>query len=231
MKARTPLETVDALGVSRSVIENFIVPIDFSLPSIMAMEMAVLLAAPVHACVHLVHVVHAETPVAGLAGLRGPARDAEVVDDCRRELERLAHMHEIRGVGFRIESRLGDPARDIARFAVGLPRAAIVISTHGLSSRTHFALGDVTERVIGVAPCPVLVMRKPVQTNPASRDAHRPFSRVVVPVDFSPCCSEALSYAVAFARDYDGKITLLHSYDSHSHLPELLQNTISPEKA
>lgn len=63
--------------------------------------------------------------------------------------------------GFRVEARAveGDPARcilDAAREeAVGL----IVMSTHGRSGVTRWVFGSVTEKVLGAAEAPVLIVR------------------------------------------------------------------------
>jgi nucleotide-binding universal stress UspA family protein len=54
--------------------------------------------------------------------------------------------------------RVGDPAREIAQFAVDLDADAIVVGTHGRRGFARLVLGSVAERVLRYATCPVLVV-------------------------------------------------------------------------
>jgi nucleotide-binding universal stress UspA family protein len=56
-------------------------------------------------------------------------------------------------------SLLGDPGSEITRYAKDNDAALIVISTHGRSGLSRFLIGSVTERVVRLAHCPVLVVR------------------------------------------------------------------------
>ena len=45
--------------------------------------------------------------------------------------------------------------------------------------------------------------------------------KVLVPVDFSDCSKKALQYAVRFARQFDGKLTLLHVVPRYPAVSEM----------
>ncbi len=53
----------------------------------------------------------------------------------------------------------GDPARIIIKTAIKKRIDLIVIATHGRSGWTHMIFGSVAEKVIRLAPCPVLVVK------------------------------------------------------------------------
>ena len=55
------------------------------------------------------------------------------------------------------------PARSIADYARdAVPRVdMIVMGTHGRGAVTHFLMGNVAEKVVRTAPCPVLTVRHP----------------------------------------------------------------------
>ena len=56
--------------------------------------------------------------------------------------------------------RLGVPYEEIVDVAKELAVDLIVIATHGYTALKHFLLGSTTERVVRLAPCPVLVVRE-----------------------------------------------------------------------
>ena len=72
---------------------------------------------------------------------------------------------------------------------------------------THLLIGSVAERVVRAAPCPVLTVRHA----PA---AHTPeaimFTRILVPMDFSPQSDTALEYARILAARFGASMHLLH---------------------
>jgi nucleotide-binding universal stress UspA family protein len=55
--------------------------------------------------------------------------------------------------------RAGKPAETITEFAREHDCELIVIPSHGRTGMERFFLGSVAERVVRLAPCPVLVLR------------------------------------------------------------------------
>ena len=56
-------------------------------------------------------------------------------------------------------SRLGHPYEEIINVSKENAIDLIVMATHGRSGLSHFLIGSITEKVIRMAPCPVLVVR------------------------------------------------------------------------
>ncbi len=59
-----------------------------------------------------------------------------------------------------IHIRFGEPAHEIAEAAQALKADLIVISSHGRTGAAHLLIGSVAERVVRLARCPVLVLRR-----------------------------------------------------------------------
>lgn len=54
----------------------------------------------------------------------------------------------------------GDPGSRIAELAKKSDAGLVVISSHGRTGLTRMVMGSVAERVVRLAPCPVLVLRE-----------------------------------------------------------------------
>jgi len=73
----------------------------------------------------------------------------------------ILEAHEILGSGLEIhdELALGQPAEEIIRTAKQRRCDLVVIGTRGRSPLTSLLFGSNSQRVIGHAPCPVMVVR------------------------------------------------------------------------
>ncbi len=66
------------------------------------------------------------------------------------------------GIEGRLELHIleGDPGHEIVKLADTLKADLIVMPSHGRTGLAHVLIGSVAERVIRLAHCPVLVLRK-----------------------------------------------------------------------
>jgi nucleotide-binding universal stress UspA family protein len=55
----------------------------------------------------------------------------------------------------------GSPAAAIVEYATGHDIDLLVLGTHGRGALSHLLMGSVAERVVRMAPCPVLTVRDP----------------------------------------------------------------------
>lgn len=143
MTDRTPLE----LGY-------VLVPIDFSPRSLQALEYARGLAARCDATVELLHVVE-PAAVDGFVGSANPVVWLEAIEGARRKLHELAQ-----GDPFKVLE--GRPADLIVDHAQAVKADMIVMGSLGRTGLERLLVGSVAERVVRLAPCPVLVMREGV---------------------------------------------------------------------
>jgi nucleotide-binding universal stress UspA family protein len=84
----------------------------------------------------------------------------ELVERARESLLDVLGEHGLQDVEVKVEVGDGDGRvhLDIQRFAVESETDLIVIGTHGLSGVERILLGSTTERIVRIAPCPVLTL-------------------------------------------------------------------------
>jgi nucleotide-binding universal stress UspA family protein len=137
-------------------------PTDFSRASRAAFARAVALAREDRARLILAHVVAPPTLVAG-EGYVAPATYDAIQDAARRGAERgLARLAaRARAAGVRVEPLVlhGLPHEEIPRAARRRRADLIVMGTHGRTGLGRLLLGSVAERVVALAPCPVMTVR------------------------------------------------------------------------
>jgi nucleotide-binding universal stress UspA family protein len=97
--------------------------------------------------------------------LDGPTDDLRVrylqllARDLRTDVEHAAERARALGFEVDIAISVGPPAQRIIDKATDVRATAIAMTTHGRSGLARLALGSVTEKVVRVAPIPVLVSR------------------------------------------------------------------------
>ena len=144
-----------------TAIARILVPVDFSTHADRAIEYALALGKQFGACVELFHVVEdpfgsggwgSEVYVSDLDGLRERA-----IAEARTHLEaRRAAIARDTSVVAAV--RMGHVAQTIIDYAKDVGADLIVMGTHGRTGLAHFIIGSVAERVVRLAPCPVLTV-------------------------------------------------------------------------
>lgn len=146
-------------------IKDVLVATDFSAPSDTALNYARAMARSFGATLHVLHVFEplwitsADVVGGGVAlatmiqGLEDTARkqlEEAVTEEDRRELHATSAM---------VTSE--SPAREIANYAHDQKVDLVVIGTHGRSGISRMLIGSVAEKVVRLAPCPVLTVHHP----------------------------------------------------------------------
>jgi universal stress protein A len=142
---------------------RIVVPTDFSEGSEEAWALAQRIAEGVGSEIVLVH-VFVEPPTYGEPSL--PVSSAwQVIESSRKwveeELEKWADAARTKGISVRTLVREGSPYREIVDLATDELADLVAMGTHGRSGVSRLLLGSVADRVIRLAPCPVLTVRKP----------------------------------------------------------------------
>jgi nucleotide-binding universal stress UspA family protein len=140
-------------------LKHILVATDFSECSDAAVEQGRALAAAFDASLHLLHIVTA--PLHEVWACYAPGaefltvvRDLEV--EARRRLEELAASGDLRRDRVVVQTAWGDPSDEILQYAREHQVDLIVCGTHGRRGWDHVVMGSVAERVVRLAPCPVL---------------------------------------------------------------------------
>jgi nucleotide-binding universal stress UspA family protein len=108
------------------------------------------------------------------------------------------------------QQRAGFPDVLICEIAMETHADLIVLGTHGRTGLQHILLGSTAERVLTMAPCPVLTIRQPTGMEEPHVTKPIQFKQVLVPIDFSACSLGALEYGIQLAKDFSASMTLLH---------------------
>jgi nucleotide-binding universal stress UspA family protein len=137
-------------------IHHILAPTDFSAHANQAVTAAFDLAQTFGAKLSLLHVI--EVPVYAIE-VSLPLADLE--HDARRALACLLPEAAAARVEVTRLVELGVPAQKILEAARAEQADLIVMSTHGRTGLGHLVLGSVAERVVRLAPCPVLTIRPP----------------------------------------------------------------------
>ena len=140
-------------------LKRILWPTDFSAASYKSLEAAKELAAKFTSELWAMHVVQPFSAFSAELSVSLPAYEHELLACCRASLEKV--LQERAGKEFQIHKilKIGRPAEEIVRFAAEEKMDLVVIATHGESVFHHFIFGSVAEKVIRIAPCPVLVLR------------------------------------------------------------------------
>jgi nucleotide-binding universal stress UspA family protein/mono/diheme cytochrome c family protein len=143
-------------------IKRILVPLDFSSNSALALDYAYALAQKFDAALHLVHVCEVPSMMTGSMDAYAIAYtdwSQRLGEEAESELTRL--LPALTRVKVSTEVLFGNPARAIVTAAGTNDADLIVMGTHGHGAVMHVVMGNVAERVVRTASCPVLTVREP----------------------------------------------------------------------
>jgi len=142
--------------------ETLLVPVDFSDHSKEALDTAIQLAHLFGSTIHLLHCYHIETAGISPYGIVLPAGYyADIRDAADKRLNDWREKVEKEGIQVETILSADSPSLAINLAAEETKADLIVMGTRGLSGLKHAMLGSVAERVVRLAPCPVLTVKHP----------------------------------------------------------------------
>lgn len=199
-------------------IRRILCPVDFSDFSRVALAHAVTLSKWYGAEVIALHVA-APVVVAPLGDVAVYVPPSSLLPADRERLE--DHIRRFVGSAFDGPAAVrplvaeGEIVPEILGVARSIPADVIVLGAHGQGRIERLVLGSVTEKVVRLAPCPVLTIPAPLDEPPS---AAAPFSKAIVcAVDFSEPSAASVKYAASLAERAGVRLTLIHVL---SGLPE-----------
>lgn len=143
-------------------IKRILFATDFSETSTYAATHALLLARTFSAELHVLHVLETEIPIMmdGVTFLPTNYFD-EIEKQSADRLESVIASEDRDKLSVTLVMRRGAPFPEIVRYASDQKMDLIVLGTHGRGALAHVFLGNVAEKVVRKAPCPVLTIRHP----------------------------------------------------------------------
>jgi len=142
--------------------QRFLVPLDFSEEANRALDYAITLAGKLGARLTLLHVIQA-LPLGSVD--MGVTLPVAYVEDLEAEIRRTmaSSLERVTTAGLEGDMVIvhGVPFHEILETAKTQQVDLLVVGTHGRTGLHHVLLGSVAEKVVRLAPCPVLVVRQP----------------------------------------------------------------------
>ena len=137
--------------------QHILVPIDFSPSADQAFDYALTLARTLQARLTLVHVID-PLPVGNIETM-----PFTYLHDLEAKITDLmtAYRDRVTGAGLQSDFVIvhGVPFQSIVETARTAHVDLIIMGTHGRTGLSHVLLGSVAERVVRLAPCPVLTVK------------------------------------------------------------------------
>jgi nucleotide-binding universal stress UspA family protein len=161
----------------RQIFTPILIPVDFSSHATAALECAADIAERFGSSLIVLHILAREFmayatqqrlrslpgPATTSGSVEGEREAAEAVITDQREpiYKALAEFLPPRLARYPVELRVvvGHPFERITETAVREQAGLIVMGTHGRTGLSRVAMGSVAERVVRMAPCPVLTVR------------------------------------------------------------------------
>lgn len=202
-------------------LKKILCPVDLSELSMLALGFAQAVAAKYNASLTIIHVL--ENPYLDIPGGETGAFSFSEIMDLYRE-EREEHILDVlrrKGApAVKVDTvfKEGVPHDEITNLARERETDMIIMSTRTGGLHEMLA-GHTTERVVRLAPCPVLSVR--TDQSPEQREKlehmHDLMSKepgrtktILLPTDFSAHSALAADYAISFAQEYEAEIIVLH---------------------
>lgn len=146
-------------------LKNILIATDFGEAAEVALNYGRTLATTFGATLHVVHVtenVYARAFGAEAYVPMSPDLQEEIDESARKQLDQLVLDSDGSGPATKkVVLTSNSPALTIAQYAKDHDVDLIVLGTHGRGPFAHLLMGSVAERVVRIAPCPVLTVRHP----------------------------------------------------------------------
>jgi nucleotide-binding universal stress UspA family protein len=203
---------------SRLVLKNILCPVDFSEFSLQAFRFAVGIARHFQARLIVQHTIHIPTSTLP----EGPEviTPREMLELSRhraeKDLHRLIAESGAEGTEIYVKVNEGDVKDRIVQTVGAQNIDLVVMGTHGRKGVSRLVLGSVAEHIVHEAVfCPVLVVSRP-QTGFVSGDPAGTvqMKTILAATDFSPDSARALTHALRWASEWNGKVVLFHAVEN-----------------
>lgn len=192
------------------MIKNILCPVDRSPSSLQAFGYAIALARWQSARLDLLEVVETASHVGASRAPRLDAVPRETRKSLERDLRRVLVSRRASDLKVEIFMRKGNVVQEILAHARERRPDLVVIGSHGQSGVQRLVLGSVSEKVLRLATCPVLTVRRGVRL---VRRNQSPFKTILCATDFSAAATEAVAYAQRLAEESDAKLILMSAFE------------------
>ncbi len=121
---------------------------------------------------------------------------------------------------------VGHIADEVSRLVKEKEMDLVIAATRGRSGLKRLILGSVTERLMRVLSCPLLIIHSPKHEfiDPINQEIR--LKRILVGCDFSPDSDLAFQHALSLAQEFEADLHLAHVIE-----PSVSNELLKPDKA
>ena len=150
------------------IAQHILVPTDFSEYANYALNYAIELAKTLQARLTVLYVLHVSSLALGEASPAVLDATLETMETNAQQQTNIA-LDRVKQAGLQGANTIveGTPFQAIIETAESRDVDLIIMGTHGRKGLTHALMGSVAEKVVRLAPCPVLVTRGASEAPPA----------------------------------------------------------------
>ena len=143
--------------------KELLVAVDFSDPSIRALQVARDIAMRLNAKIHIVHFVPMRIMDMGMEGGVDFIEEMHQKDleEAGIKLENFVKNHTTQDDEVDHHLKSGEPAAEINNMVKDLEADMVVMGTHGRTGLKHLLMGSVAESILHAVEVPVLCVRSP----------------------------------------------------------------------
>lgn len=188
-------------------MKTILSPTDFSIASLNGVKLGANIARITGAQLHLIHSIpkshYYNKDVHPLIGSTIP--DTQITDRFKkiseRNFKKMDSFQFLKNLSYRSYICHGVIENEILRYAEHISADLLIIGTHGSNGFHDSLIGSITERIIRLAKCPVLI---------TSKDLEKPdFKKICFVSDFFSSSKPAFPFVKSFAGIFGSDIHLL----------------------
>jgi len=194
----------------RVKVKSIMCATDFSDISNLSLTYGMELARDFGAKLYVCHVVDASSAVMyGEAMIDITQQHQRMMHYAHEQLEQLTGDYTVECEPLVVTGHVAD---EICRLAKEKAVDLLVCATHGRSGLKRLILGSVTERLMRILPCPLLITRL-LKRDPNFKKEFS-LKRILVGCDFSPDSSLALLQGLSIAQEFQSELHLVNVVES-----------------
>ena len=186
-------------------LANILFPTDFSEASARALPYALAVARQHDAIIHVTHVVTPARKHPGLSRIATDDAATEVFRIAEHKLQAMLEPKLIERVRCHSEVREGTVWGCVSNLIMERNINLVVLGTKAAGGLARAIHGSDAEEIFRESPCPVLTVGPQVRAARSGR-----FKEILFALDFTDQSMRAYSYALEFATESCGYLTVLH---------------------
>jgi nucleotide-binding universal stress UspA family protein len=210
-------------------LKNVLYATDFSLTSESALPYATAICRHFRSTLHVAHVVSDTNLLLMTGGVDYVSVDTLYDDAQTLALEKVQQITARLGeIPFRSYVRHGQVWTNLSGIVEENGIDMIVVGTHGRTGLGKVLLGSVAEDILRHAPCPVLTVGPGVCGRAKLPEFHGKgidlapveleLQNILYATSFAPASLAVAPLAIALAREFGSRLTLMHVLESYSNL-------------